>query len=365
MTSKEPYDNRVKVKRFSLRIFIITFIILMAMTTVQNRILSNFIDFLSIPKKYVIFMTLYWIIVSAVFTWFTRWQIKRSYDTPLTNFAKATRAVANGDFSVYVRPIHTADKSDYLDVMIQDFNKMVEELGSIETLKTDFFSNVSHEIKTPIAIIQNYTELLKKLELTEEKRQEYIDTILETTKRLSELITNILKLSKLEKETIYPASEEYNLCNQLCECALNFETLWEKEQIEFIADIEDEAIIYADADLMELVWNNLLSNAFKFTKQCGCVTLKQFSKEQEIIVQVIDTGCGMTKETIAHIFDKFYQEDTSRATDGNGLGLALALRVLQLMGYNISTESEKGQGTIFTVHIPILKNRGEIYESDN
>lgn len=359
MREEELYDERIKVSHFPLRIFILSFAILAAMTTVQNKILGKFINVSEISNKYVVFMALYWIFVSAVFTWFTRWQIRKRYEIPLKHFAKATREVADGDFSVYVRPIHTADKMDYLDRMICDFNKMVAELGSIETLKTDFFSNVSHEIKTPIAIIQNYAELLKLPDLPEQKRQECVDTIIQTTHRLSELITNILKLGKLEKKTITPVPEEYNLCSQLCECALNFEALWEKKQIEFEADLEDEAVICADADLMALVWSNLLSNAFKFTDAGGRVTLKEYSEGEEILVQVRDTGCGMSSETMNHIFDKFYQGDTSHATEGNGLGLALALRVLQLMGYTITAESRVGEGTAFTVHIPAAGRGGE------
>jgi signal transduction histidine kinase len=135
--------------RFPVLIFILTFAVLTILTTIQNKILSVYIDYTAIPSSYMVIMAVYWILVSAAFTLFTRWQIKRNYDLPMQKLAKATRDVACGDFSVYVRPLHTADKADYLDIMIEDFNKMVAELGSIETLKTEFFSNVSHEIKTP------------------------------------------------------------------------------------------------------------------------------------------------------------------------------------------------------------------------
>lgn len=295
----------------------------------------------------------YWVLMSIGFTMLTRYQMKRLYEIPMKELAKAADRVAGGDFSVYVPPIHSVDKYDYLDVMIVDFNKMVEELGSIETLKIDFFSNVSHEIKTPIAVIQNSAEVLQKTDLTEEQRQEYIETILQSSRKLSALITNILKLNKLEKQNIQPVMEEYDLCEQLCTCSLQFETVWERKKIEFDVDMEDRLTVNLDSSLLELVWTNLLSNAFKFTPEYGKVALMQTSSEDIVTVQVTDTGCGMDQETMNHIFDKFYQGDTSHATEGNGLGLALALHIVRMLDGDISVESETGKGTCFTVRLPM------------
>ncbi|MCL2752431.1 MAG: HAMP domain-containing histidine kinase [Firmicutes bacterium] len=339
--------------RFPVAIFVLTFIVLAILTTIQNKILGAYIDYDAIPAGYMIIMAAYWIVVSAAFTLFTRWQIKRNYDLPMQRLAKATRDVAGGDFSVYVRPLHTADKADYLDIMIEDFNKMVAELGSIETLKTEFFSNVSHEIKTPLSVIQNQAELLRGGRLSDERRGEYAAVIIQSSKKLSELITNILKLNRLEQQKIQPSPERYDLCAQLSECALQFEKVWEEKAINFKADIEDRAAITADASLLELVWNNLLSNAMKFTGNGGAVTLKQTSAADGITVSVADTGCGMDEETLKHIFDKFYQGDTSHATEGNGLGLSLSLRVLQLSGGTITVNSAPGKGSVFTVRLPV------------
>ncbi len=307
----------------------------------------------------VLIPTVYWALVAVALTLYARWQIKKTYEEPMHRLAKATAKVAQGDFSVYVPPLHTADKLDYLDVMILDFNIMVEELGSIETLKTDFFSNVSHEMKTPLAVIQNYAQLLQKENLTEEERLEYTDSILQSTRKLSSLITNILKLNKLEKQTIRPAPEQYDLCQQLCGCALQFEDAWEKKDIEFIAELEDRVVIEADPGLLELVWTNLLSNAVKFTPPGGTVTLTQTSNEQEVTVSVSDTGCGMDEKTLRHIYDKFYQGDTSHSTEGNGLGLALVQRILQLSEGTITVKSRVGQGSTFTVRLPAPVHREE------
>lgn len=308
----------------------------------------------------VLIPTVYWALVAVALTLYARWQIKKTYEKPMHRLAKATAKVAQGDFSVYVPPLHTADKLDYLDVMILDFNIMVEELGSIETLKTDFFSNVSHEMKTPLAVIQNYAQLLQKENLTEEERREYSESILQSTRKLSSLITNILKLNKLEKQTIRPAPEQYDLCQQLCDCALQFEDAWEKKDIEFIAELEDRVVIEADPGLLELVWTNLLSNAVKFTPPGGTVTLTQTSNEREVTVSVSDTGCGMDEKTLRHIYDKFYQGDTSHSTEGNGLGLALVQRILQLSNGTITVKSRVGQGSTFTVRLPAPIHREEI-----
>lgn len=298
---------------------------------------------------------IYWGIVAVGLTLFTRKKMRSTYEEPLHKMAEAARRVSEGDFSVYVPTIHTADNLDYLDVMIMNFNKMVEELGSIETLKTDFVSNVSHEMKTPIAIIKNYAQLLQTGKATEEQEKEYAKGIEDAASRLSSLISNILKLNKLEHQRITPEIEAYDVCRQLCESVFLYEDALEEKGIELEADIEDTAMIEADANLMELVWNNLLSNAVKFTERGGTVTIRQTSDERHVRVSVSDTGCGIAKENINHIFDKFYQGDTSHSTEGNGLGLALVKRVLELMDGEIQITSEVGKGSTFLVTLPAAK----------
>lgn len=294
----------------------------------------------------------YWGIVAMGLTLFTRRKMRSTYEGPLHKMAEATRKVSEGDFSVYVPTIHTADKLDYLDVMILDFNKMVEELGSIETLKTDFVSNVSHEMKTPIAIIKNYAELLSADRIEDGQRKEYAKSVENAATRLSELISNILKLNKLENKKIMPEMENYDICRQLCECILQFEDVWDEKEIGLETEIEDAAMVKADASLMELVWNNLISNALKFTEPGGSVTISQVSDAGCIRIAVSDTGCGMSRESMNHIFDKFYQGDTSHSREGNGLGLALVKRVLELMDGDIQVVSEEGKGSTFTVTLP-------------
>lgn len=344
-------ENNVKDSRFPASLFLVFLVVLLVMSGIHTGliIMANSLGWNELAQT--IIPISYWTVVAVGLTIFTRREIRKTYEEPMHKLAEATRKVAEGDFSIYIAPLHTSDKLDYVDKMLLDFNRMVEELGSIETLKTDFFSNVSHEIKTPLSIIQNNAELLCREELSE-KQKKYADMIFNTSQRLANLISNILKLNKLEKQTITPVVEKYNLCEQLVQCAIGYEPEWEKKNLEFDAQIEDMAEISADPSLMELVWNNLLSNAVKFTEPGGKITLTEKTLKKEIRVSIADTGCGMTEETKNHIFEKFYQGDTSHATAGNGLGLALAQRVLQLNNFRIEVVSKPGEGSTFTVIIP-------------
>lgn len=353
-------ENNIKQSRFPISLFFIFYFILLLMSGIHTGLIVLINKYPMSDLYKTLIPMIYWAFVAGSLTIYTGIRIRKTYEDPMKKLAKATSLVANGDFSVYVSPMHTSDHLDYLDVMIMDFNKMVEALGSIETLKTDFFSNVSHEIKTPIAIIQNSAELLRDSHLTLHQQKESINTILMATKRLSNLITNMLKLNKLEKQTISSIPETYDLSEQICQCALQFEDIWEKKDIELDVDLEERIMITADQGLMELVWTNVLSNAFKFTNPGGKVSLKQTVKDNQMIISVTDTGCGMDEETCEHIFDKFYQGDTSHSTEGNGLGLALVKRILELSGGSIQVESQKGIGSTFHVILPYHK-QNELY----
>lgn len=345
-------DSRVTQDIFPISSFLISLVVFGALTTIQMRVLGNYIDYRAIAPVHILTILLIWLLVAATFTIWTSFQIRKRYQKPIEEFAQAARQVAAGDFSVYLAPRHTQDKLDYLDVLFLDFDKMVEELGSIETLKSDFVSNVSHEIKTPLSIIYTNAELLNRPGLPEEKRLEYSGTILAASKRLSDLVHNMLKLNKLEKQVIKPVPELYDLTAQISDCALLFEDLWEQKNIDFEVDLEDRVMLEADAGLLELVWTNLLSNALKFTPEGGTIQLSQHTDAETVTVSVTDSGCGMSTETMRHIFDKFYQGDTSHATEGNGLGLALVQRVLELSDGTISVRSTEGKGSTFTVTLP-------------
>lgn len=271
-------------------------------------------------------------------------------DKPVKMITDTAEKIMNGDFSARVDEIHGSGMEGFNQIG-ETINAMAEELSSVETLRTDFVANVSHEMKTPLAVMQNYGTLLQASDLPEEKRVEYARAISDASRRLADMMTNILKLNRLENQQIYPNPTTFDLGEQLCECLLNYETVWEKKNIEIETNIEDDVKISADSELLSLVWNNLFSNAFKFTEECGRVTLTLTTNEKYAIVKIADTGCGINAEVGAHIFEKFYQGDTSHATQGNGLGLALVKRVVDIMKGEIYVESTVGVGTTFTVKI--------------
>ena len=272
-------------------------------------------------------------------------------DRPVRRIVEGAEKLMQGDFSTRIEPFHSIDSESGFDTIIDYFNWMAEELSGVETLRTDFIANVSHELKTPLSVIQNYGVMLQNPELSDEKRLDYAKAITEQSRRLADLVTNILKLNRLENQRIYPAVQRYDLGEQLAECLLQFEGTWEKKGIRIDTEIEDEVLVESDAELLSLVWNNLFSNALKFTEPGGAVSLSLVSEGEFAVVKVSDTGCGISPEVGRHIFEKFYQGDTSHATQGNGLGLALVRRVVDIIGGDIAVESEVGKGSTFLVKI--------------
>lgn len=276
-----------------------------------------------------------------------KWKVQR----PVKRILEGMDKMISGDFSVRIPYMRGEDSGNEFDAIIKGLNHMAEELSGVETLRTDFISNVSHELKTPLAVIQNYGTMLQNPGLSGSERLEYSKAITEQTRKLSALITNILKLNRLENQQIFPEKKAYNLTEQICECLLGFEQAWEKKGLEIETDLEEDVQIFQDAELLSLVWNNLFSNAVKFCKEQGKVSISVKREEDSVLVSVSDEGCGISPEVGAHIFEKFYQGDTSHATQGNGLGLALVKRVIDIVGGEIHVQSVLGKGTTFLVRL--------------
>lgn len=291
------------------------------------------------------------ILLSLIFTLIDALRRKLTVERTARQITDAAKRIIAGDFSARVAPPNRWFNDDRFSEIVDCFNRMAQELSGVETLRTDFISNVSHEMKTPLAVIQNYGALLLAPDLKDTDRTEYARGVVNGSRRISNMIDNVLKLNKLENQQIFPKASRYDLGEQLCEALLQFESLWERDSIEIETDIAEGVIVHADQNLLELVWNNLLSNAFKFTPSGGRVMLSLQATADAAIVKVQDTGCGMSAETGAHIFEKFYQGDASHATSGNGLGLALVKRIVDIIGGEIHVESTLGKGSAFTVKI--------------
>ena len=269
-------------------------------------------------------------------------------ERPVKLIPEATEKIMHGDFSVRGRPMHGAGMEGFNQIGMA-INAMAQELSGTETLRTDFIANVSHELKTPLAVMGNYAAMLRRPGITEDEKNEYAKAISEAARKLAQLITNILKLNKLENQQIFPQPKEFDLSEQLCECLRVFEDAWEAKSLEIETDIEEDVRIKSDPELLSLVWINLISNAGKFTPDGGTIGLSLKTEDGSVVVQVRDTGCGMKPEVGQHIFEKFYQGDTSHATQGNGLGLALGKRVVDILNGDIGVQSVYGQGSSLTV----------------
>ena len=278
---------------------------------------------------------------------------RHSVYAPAKEIIDASERIMQGDFSTRIPAKRRIMRDENFDRIAECFNNMAAELESVETLRTDFISNVSHEMKTPLAVIRNYATLLQSKDLSADDRDRYASAIVDCTNRMSEMMGNILQLNRLENQQIYPSVKEFDLTEQVCGCLLQFESIWEESGIGLETDVDEPVMIRADEELLSIVWNNLLSNAFKFTDSGGKVEVSVSRDGDHAVVTIGDSGCGMSKEVGERIFDKFYQGDRSRSVKGNGLGLALVKRVIDIVHGEVTVESALGKGSRFTVRVPL------------
>lgn len=346
---RPPKDSRVNAPLLSWRVTLLTMVLVALLMFGESMIITYLQDYLPVMIGSLVYYALiFWFVLAITFAVIKRYVYGKSINT----IAQAARRVAQGDYSVRLTPSRKDGKKDEIEVLIEDFNHMAQELGSVEVLKSDFVANVSHEIKTPLSVIQNYAAALKDATLSPEERSAYASTIMDASRRLSAMVTNILQLNKLDEQRLLPPGPPYQLGEQLRRCALQFLDQWQAKEIAFAIDVEDVLVPY-DESMLELVWNNLISNAVKFTDPGGTITLTSAWRDGAMIVRIRDTGCGMDEATQERIFDRFYQGDHSHRTAGNGLGLALVKRALELAGGEIAAESQPGKGSTFTVRLPL------------
>ncbi len=333
--------------RTTAEIFLVIFLVTAIAVTVSTLLLlhnanadrAQLLRYATPTFFNVLFLTFLYTAVYMLWRYFT--VVK-----PARKIQSALSRMTSGDFEVKLDLNETYGN---LLPIAADVNVAAEELKSVETLKTDFLSNVTHELKTPLAGMKSYAQLLRAPGLSEEERMEYAESMIQSLTRMDGLITDILRLNKLENQKLTPKCERFDLSAALTECILLFEPIWEDKDITLEIEIPDNVFVVADRELLDLIWNNLLSNAFKFTPNGGTVGVSLTKKSDTICVSISDTGPGISAETGRHIFDKFYQGDPSHATKGNGLGLALVKRVLDLTGSEITVHSKVGKGSTFTV----------------
>lgn len=265
---------------------------------------------------------------------------------PIRQITNATKQVAKGDFNVKLE----LKRNDEIGELAENFNKMVKELNNNEYLSKEFISNVSHEFKTPIASIQGFAKLLKDDKTTEEEKTEYLDIIIEETDRLANLSNNIQKLSRLENKDIVKLEDKIILDEQIRKCILMFNQKLDEKNINITMDEKNLKVI-SNEELLQQVWINLINNAIKYTPENGQIEVKLEEEEKYVIVEIKDSGIGIDEKKQKRIFEKFYQVDSSHATEGNGLGLAIVKKIVELHGGTISVESKVGEGSSFKVKL--------------
>lgn len=332
----------------------LTFCFLIALTFIVGFFLTGFFVFFGVhlnlissstPIPSLPFIGLMG--AAAIFSFCFTLLVSRCFFAPIHQLILALKEVADGNFNLSL-----PEKSHLEDIrkMNQNFNRMVQELSSMELLQSDFIQNVSHEFKTPLAAMEGYASLLSASPLSEEQK-EYTARILESCRQLTSLTGNILQLSKLENQKIVPEKRRFSLDEQLRRCILAMEPLWSQKNL--LLDIElPETEYEGNENMLSQVWINLLSNAIKFTPDYGSIKIRLDSFSKHLEVSFSDSGIGMTEEVQKHIFDKFYQADHSRSVYGNGLGLALVQRIICLCGGKIQVSSQPCRGATFTVTLP-------------
>ena len=287
-------------------------------------------------------------VVAAVAGGMMSFFVGRRILAPMVKLSKASKEVARGNFSIAVSD---SSKLEEVQTTFRNFNAMVRELNSISTLSNDFVANVSHEFKTPLTAIEGYAMLLQDPSLSAQEHGEYLDKILYNIHRLTTLVGNILMLSKIESKSLAEQYKKFRLDEQLRQAVVSLEPAWSEKNISFDVAL-DEVVFYGCESLLTHVWTNLLSNAIKFSPDGQQIHIRLLDQKECVVVSIQDHGCGMTPEVQRRIFEKFYQADSSHKAHGNGLGLSLVKRIVELSDGVIEVLSKPGEGSTFRVILP-------------
>lgn len=270
---------------------------------------------------------------------------------PINQLNEATKKIASGDFDVELE----TEREDEIGKLTNNFNMMAKELKTNENFQREFINNVSHEIKTPFSSIEGFAKLLKDKNLTDEEREEYADIIIEESERVTSISTKMLKLSKLQNQTLITNKTEIDISEQIRKCVAVLEPKWREKDLKINVSLKDE-IFLGDEDLIFQVWMNIIENAIKFSKMNGAIDIKVNSDDKDIIVKIRDYGIGMDEAEKEKIFDRFYQIDKSHSQNGAGLGLSIVKRIIELSEGKITVESVKDKGSVFEIRLPKMKD---------
>lgn len=338
-----------KLRQFSLMMVFtafVFFIMLISMLAVLGGMrLLNYLGVITYPAAVHLPLMLFILVSLAVGVCVSLFVGRRPLK-PWYTLANAANEIANGNYDVRVH----GQGPEAVQTLFDSFNHMAQELGSVEMLRNDFVNNFSHEFKTPISSIRGFARMLKTGGLTAQERDEYLDIIINESERLAELADNVLSLSRVEQQTIVTEKERFNLTEQIRLTTAQILSKWREKETD-ISLSGGEVYVTGNKELLRQVWINLLDNAMKFTSERAIIGI-QIAQGEAAAVTITDNGIGMNDETLRHIFDKFYQGDLSHNSAGNGLGLPLVKRIVELHGGTISVVSEEGRGTSITVNLP-------------
>lgn len=332
------------INMFFTILVLVEFIVTIAFASFVQWVLESVLQ-ITIPT------TLFLLLVGAFMGSAIAFMVNRIFFEPIQKLKDGMNDVSDGDFSV---KIDTNSPINEVKELYDSFDLMVKELSATEILQSDFMSNVSHEIKTPVNAIEGYAMLLESEEITPEEQQEYVEKILFNTKRLSELVGNVLLLSKIDNQAIPKNEKKFRLDEQIRQSIMQLETKWTEKEIELDVELERTEFI-GNATLLIHVWDNLINNAIKFNNHGGTVKLRLSSDADRVTFTIEDNGPGVSEDAIKHIFDKFYQADSSHRQEGNGLGLALVKRIVDLYEGDIKAENLPDTGCRFTVVLPAMQ----------
>ena len=341
---KKELTPRVTLRVKFFLICMAEFVVVVLLSELAGWLLRRWLG-VTVSIPIFVWAILFSVVVGGAITKF----ISRSFIDPITQLGKAMKEVANGNFQVTAQ---CRSRLKEVNDIYASFNLMVKELGATETLQTDFISNVSHEFKTPINAIEGYASLLQDHQQSQAEQDAYIEKILFNTHRLSTLTGNILLLSKINNQSIHPQRTVFRLDEQVRQAIVALEQKWTEKDIDF--DVELDKISYSGYESLLLhVWSNLIDNAIKFDPQGGMIALRLRQEDGFAVFTIDDNGPGVAPEDQERVFHKFYQSDSSRVMDGNGLGLPLVKKIVEFSGGTVTLENLPEAGCRFTVRLPL------------